>query len=178
MAWTAPKTWAVNDVLTAADMNTYVRDNMAIVGVPPLSRVTQTAGPQSPANNTWTTIIFPTRDLDQDPTSALIYDTATGIFTIRTAGVYACVAEIRWAANATGARGCAWNLNAAATPQWQDIQAGNTLGTSQCCTAPLVRCNVGDTLRVQALQTSGAALALQVSASPISTWAQIERVSA
>jgi hypothetical protein len=28
MAWTTPKTWAVGDVLTAADMNTYVRDDL------------------------------------------------------------------------------------------------------------------------------------------------------
>ena len=28
MAWTTPKTWAANDVLTAADMNTHVRDNL------------------------------------------------------------------------------------------------------------------------------------------------------
>jgi len=28
MAWTAPKTWTVDGVLTAADMNTYVRDNL------------------------------------------------------------------------------------------------------------------------------------------------------
>lgn len=27
MGWTAPKTWAVGDVLTASDLNTYVRDN-------------------------------------------------------------------------------------------------------------------------------------------------------
>ena len=27
MAWTSPKTWASGDVLTASDMNTYVRDN-------------------------------------------------------------------------------------------------------------------------------------------------------
>jgi hypothetical protein len=27
MAWTTPKTWAVNDVLSASDLNTYVRDN-------------------------------------------------------------------------------------------------------------------------------------------------------
>lgn len=27
MAWTSPKTWVVGDVLTASDMNTYVRDN-------------------------------------------------------------------------------------------------------------------------------------------------------
>jgi len=28
MAWTAPKTWTVDGVLTAADMNTHVRDNL------------------------------------------------------------------------------------------------------------------------------------------------------
>ena len=28
MAWTTPKTWVANDVLTAADMNTHVRDNL------------------------------------------------------------------------------------------------------------------------------------------------------
>lgn len=28
MAWTSPKTWAANDVLTAADLNTHVRDNL------------------------------------------------------------------------------------------------------------------------------------------------------
>jgi hypothetical protein len=27
MAWTDPKTWSTNDVLSASDMNTYVRDN-------------------------------------------------------------------------------------------------------------------------------------------------------
>ena len=28
MAWTTPKTWATDDILTAADLNTYVRDNL------------------------------------------------------------------------------------------------------------------------------------------------------
>lgn len=28
MAWSAPKTWAGTEVLTSADMNTYVRDNL------------------------------------------------------------------------------------------------------------------------------------------------------
>lgn len=31
MAWTSPKTWAANDVLTAADLNTHVRDNLKAV---------------------------------------------------------------------------------------------------------------------------------------------------
>src|SRR5436190_18357116 len=28
MAWTAPKTWAVGDILTSSDMDTHVRDNL------------------------------------------------------------------------------------------------------------------------------------------------------
>lgn len=28
MTWTTPKTWAANDVLTAADLNTHLRDNL------------------------------------------------------------------------------------------------------------------------------------------------------
>lgn len=31
-SWTSPKTWAVGDVLTASDMNTYVRDNTSFLG--------------------------------------------------------------------------------------------------------------------------------------------------
>ena len=29
MAWTSPKTWAVNELVTAADMNTYISDNLS-----------------------------------------------------------------------------------------------------------------------------------------------------
>jgi hypothetical protein len=32
MTWTNPKTWAPNDILTAADLNTYTRDNELALG--------------------------------------------------------------------------------------------------------------------------------------------------
>lgn len=32
MAWTNPKTWVANDVLTAAELNTHVRDNLLALG--------------------------------------------------------------------------------------------------------------------------------------------------
>ena len=35
MAYTIPKTWAVDEVLGATDMNTYVRDNIAALKDPP-----------------------------------------------------------------------------------------------------------------------------------------------
>lgn len=35
MAYTVPKTWAVDELLAATDMNTYVRDNVAALKNPP-----------------------------------------------------------------------------------------------------------------------------------------------
>ena len=35
MAWNTPKTWGVGDILTASDMNTYVRDNTDYLNTPP-----------------------------------------------------------------------------------------------------------------------------------------------
>lgn len=53
MAWTTPKTWSVGDVLTAADLNTYVRDqfNYAHGSAQPRCRVIRTSN-QSFANGT------------------------------------------------------------------------------------------------------------------------------
>ena len=35
MAFTIPKTWTVDELLAATDMNTYVRDNVAALKNPP-----------------------------------------------------------------------------------------------------------------------------------------------
>ncbi len=34
MSWTAPKTWAVGEVVTATNMNTHLRDNLKAIGDP------------------------------------------------------------------------------------------------------------------------------------------------
>lgn len=49
MAWTAPKTWAVNDILTAADLNTYTRDNELAIGTWTTYTPTWTATTTNPA---------------------------------------------------------------------------------------------------------------------------------
>lgn len=43
MPYTTPKTWASGDVLTAADLNTYVRDNVAFGANPPKCRAFNSA---------------------------------------------------------------------------------------------------------------------------------------
>ena len=35
MAWTTPKTWAVDELVTASDLNTHIRDNLNALKVPP-----------------------------------------------------------------------------------------------------------------------------------------------
>ncbi len=35
MPWTTPKTWATNDLVTAADLNLHLRDNLAVLKSPP-----------------------------------------------------------------------------------------------------------------------------------------------
>jgi len=44
MPYTTPKTWAVNEKLTASDMNVYVRDNMAALKNPPSQQVVRDNG--------------------------------------------------------------------------------------------------------------------------------------
>lgn len=63
--WTTPKTWAVNDILTAADMNTYVRDNAkALLGV-----CTSTSHPSSPTEGQ--------KIYETDTDKNLVYDGAS-----------------------------------------------------------------------------------------------------
>lgn len=58
MTFTTPKTWAVGDVLTAADMNTYVRSNAAWLGTDkPSARVYHNTT-QSIASGSYTALVF------------------------------------------------------------------------------------------------------------------------
>lgn len=39
MTWTTPKTWQVDELLTAADLNTHLRDNLNALKAPPTAHV-------------------------------------------------------------------------------------------------------------------------------------------
>lgn len=65
MTWTAPPTWVVQDVLTASQMNTYVRDNETHIydrwgTTAPHCSVYYAAGTQALAANTVTTLAYDT----------------------------------------------------------------------------------------------------------------------
>lgn len=102
MAWTTPATFTTGNVLTAAQLNTNVRDNTNFLFDPPMVLATRTTA-QSIPNATSTGVLFTATD---------IYDTDTmhdpsgapGNIVINTAGVYDLWASVEWAANATGMR--------------------------------------------------------------------------
>ena len=106
MAYTTPRTWTAGETVTAALMNTHVRDNLAaIVAAHPLiipaARVYNNAD-ITVANNTETTLTFNSETFDTDT----IHDTSTNPerLTCKTAGIYLVYANIRFEADADGVR--------------------------------------------------------------------------
>ena len=106
MAYTSPRTWTAGETVTAALMNTHVRDNLtAIVAANPLvvpaARVYNNAD-ITVANNTETTLTFNSETFDTDT----IHDTSTNSerLTCKTAGIYEITANIAFDSDADGIR--------------------------------------------------------------------------
>jgi len=101
MPYTTPKTWASGDVLTAADLNTYVRDNVAFNANPPKCRVFNSAA-ISAANAVDVLVTLDSERFDTDT----MHSTTTNPerITFTTAGTYLVGASLAWSDNAAGSR--------------------------------------------------------------------------
>lgn len=114
MAWTSPKTYVTGDVLTAADMNTYQRDNTAWLATDkPRCRVYNTAN-ISTNNATWTAMTCDSERFDVGG----MHDTGSNTQRITVPsggdGVYWVWASMEWAVNGTGSRFALIELNGTA----------------------------------------------------------------
>lgn len=162
MAYTTPRTWTAGETVTAAIMNTHVRDNLAaIVAAQPLiipaARVTHDAN-QSIPNSSATAIAFNTETLDTDT----MHDNSTNNtrLTCKTAGIYSIFAQARFASNATGDRILAIVLNGTTTLVNQRVPAvnGNVTSLNVYTEYSLA---VNDYVEATAFQNSGGALNVQ-----------------
>lgn len=106
----APKTWSVNEYLTAAGLNLALRDALNYLLNPPMVRVRHSAT-ISAANATYTAHSFNTEDYDTDAIHSTSVNTSR--LTIVTPGVYRLTGAISWAGNATGRRFQTWYKNGA-----------------------------------------------------------------
>lgn len=101
MAYTAPRTWVTNTAVTAAALNTDVRDNEIFLRNPPSARVFNSAA-IAIANQTTTFLTFNSERFDTDNMHST--SSNSGRLIAVTAGRYLFGAHCQWEPNATGDR--------------------------------------------------------------------------
>jgi hypothetical protein len=157
VAWTTPRTWVAGELITAAMMNTHVRDNFVALDSPPAARVYHSSG-QVITTSTETALNFDSERFDTDT----IHDNATANtrLTCRTAGRYMITTSIGWDANATGIRYCLLRLNGTTYIARDVATLGHaTVNTTHTLAAPYDLA-VNDYVEVAVMQTSGGNLGI------------------
>lgn len=155
MAWTAPKTWAVGDVLSASDVNTYVRDNTKWLGTDkPHCRVRNSANISHTSTGNYQALTFDSERVDV----GAMHDTTTntGRLTVPTGGggFYAIGGCIEFASNSTGRRGIQIRLNG--TTVIARHESGNVTANDHAITvATVYQLGAGDYLELMGFQASG-----------------------
>ena len=156
MPWTTPKTWAAGEVVTAANMNLYLRDNTEIMGASrPSARVYQSTG------TTLTTgvagnVLFDTEVFDVGSLHSTSVNTER--MTITTPGLYLFQATVSFAPNATGYRRVSM-VNQGGGAIATEARAGFGTFNNEINLTAVDRMNTGNYMYLQATQTSGGNLA-------------------
>lgn len=162
MAWTTPKTWTVGEVVTAANMNTHVRDNLTFLANP--ARVkTKRSATQNISHNvitilTWDQEYYDTQNMHS--TTSL-----TNRLTVPSGwdGNWHLELDLEFAANATGFRGI--HIVHSTSGGSATIIAKNYLPNTGVAVAAILHCSTdyaavaGDYFYAEAWQTSGGTLA-------------------
>lgn len=156
MAYTTPRTWTAGETVTAALMNTHLRDNLtAIVAANPLvvpaARVSHGAD-QTISNDTQTTLAFNKEKYDYDA----IHDNTTNNsrLTCKTAGLYTITASIQFASNSSGSRAILILLNGKTIIGGDQRDASPDIATT-CNVSVDYPLAVNDYVEVQAYQNRG-----------------------
>ncbi len=102
------RTWVAGEIVTAAELNSNIRDAGNFFLARPMALLRQTVA-QSIPNNTNTPITFDTEDLDRD--SGHSTSSNTSRYTSPTQGYFFQTGGGSTAASATGQRGVGWRQN-------------------------------------------------------------------
>lgn len=157
MAFTTPATFVANDVLTAAQLNTYLRDNVAWLATDsPSARVYHDAN-QSLNNTTETALSFNSERFDNASVHSTSSNTSRLTIPSGGGGKYLIGGAIVYEGNATGVRGCHMRLNA--TTDWsQSVLNAASSGATQFTVTTAVTTSAADYWTMIGYQSSGGAL--------------------
>lgn len=158
MPLTTPKTYSVGDVLTAADLNTYQRDNIAWLATDkPHCRVRNTANISHTSSGSYQALTFNSERVDVGS----MHDTSTNTSRITVpsggGGLYAIGGCIEFAGSGTGRRGIQIRLNG--TTVIAREETGNLGANDHAVTvATVYQLAAGDYVELMGLQASGGSL--------------------
>jgi hypothetical protein len=157
MAWTTPHNWEPNELVTAALLNTHLKDNLNFLYNAPGARIYNSANLSVSSGGSGLLLTFDSERYDTDS----IHDPGQSArLTCKTAGKYLISGHVLFAANATGYRGLIIRLNGSATLA---IMRTPALGASDypiLSIATVYNLNVNDYVELIAEQNSGTALTL------------------
>lgn len=165
------RTWTASEVVTAANMNLYLRDVDNFLLARPICQARQ-ATLQSIANTTWTSYTCDAEDVDSSGMHSTSSNTSrlTAVYP----GWYLAFGGLSWAVNATGQRGTRFAVNGTAS-NGSGIFLSTTAATGAYYPDRgfLVYLNVSDYLEGQGWQNSGGNLNTAVTAEQMGTTAAI-----
>lgn len=159
-----PKTWALNEVVTAADVSAYISSVLTFLLNKPMAELRQAVA-QSIPNGTWTSLTFTVEDLDDDPAGTGGHSTSvnTSRFTAVYPGWYMLGGGYNPVVNATGIRGTRWAVNGTAATASNTVQpATAAVGAGYAARVKRVYLDTGDYAELQGYQDSTGALSTTV----------------
>lgn len=141
-------------MLTAALLNTHLRDNLSFLYNAPSCRVYNSANISHATSGTEQSLTFNSERYDTDT----MHSTATNTerITFTTAGKYLVTGHVVWAANATGVRSIHIRANGT-TPLASHEQAAHS-GENSMSISTVYSFAAGDYVELRVNQTSGGAL--------------------
>lgn len=168
MAWTDPAghVWAVGEIVTAANMNTYIGNDLIFLGTPPQVHAYQTAL-STLTSGVNTALPFDTERFDTDTMHSTSASTSHLVAT--TAGKYLVWGWVAYAANATAQRRTSLRLNGATDMVADERQSTAAAGIfTQVAISIVYAFSATDFAEVLAQQASGGNLAVAAAAGGMS----------
>lgn len=163
MSWTTPPTWTTGHNLTAADLNTYLSDNLDALAGPDRARAYRSSN-YSFSDSTWDAIPLGAETFDSNGLHSNSSNTSR--ITAQVAGPYYVCAGVRWLSNSTGDRRAQIRKNAGGSSA-SGTRLAATTGraatgeVTELSLATIVELGVGDYVEVFGYQTSGGALSIE-----------------
>lgn len=162
MAWTAPRTWVVGEIPTAANFNTHVRDNMLALDDRGHVQVHMSAAQDHTSSGSWQTINFDAETIDTNTYHDNVTNNSRLTIPSGMGGVYLVFASIAFASTSVTI-GAKILLNG--SDKFATLGIGSSTNGNAVYIGQLITVVAGDYLQVQGYQASGGNLAFSTGAS-------------